>query len=149
MGVDSSDDQHYRALENMYLGAPINEFFAPSVDIANGHATVEIDVTPKLFHAGRAIHGSVYFKMLDDAAFFAASSLEPEYFIVTASFQTYLLRPVTDGKLRAIGTIASQTKRQFIAEAVVFDAKDREVGRGNGIFMRTQSPWTEIPGYAV
>ncbi|MEM1263729.1 MAG: PaaI family thioesterase [Pseudomonadota bacterium] len=140
-------DSHCTGLENMYRGAPINAWYSPTVDITSGRGVIEIDVTPQLHHAGGAIHGSVYFKMLDDAAFFAVASLEPQFFVVTSSFQTYLLRPVVDGKLRSVGTVVSQTKRQFIGEAVVYDSNDKEVGRGNGVFMRTESPWTSIPGY--
>ena len=38
------------------------------------------------FHALNAIHGSVYFKMLDDAAFFAAQSVVEDYMLLTANF---------------------------------------------------------------
>jgi hypothetical protein len=35
-------------------------------------------VRPDFFHAAHAVHGSVYFKALDDAAFFAVASLVQE-----------------------------------------------------------------------
>lgn len=37
----------------------------------DGEAEVSIEVGRELFHASGAVHGSVYFKLLDDAAFFA------------------------------------------------------------------------------
>ncbi len=72
-----SKDPHFVALQKMYLAAPINEFYRPSIDVSEAHATIEIEVSARLFHSARAVHGSVYFKMLDDAAFFAASSRRP------------------------------------------------------------------------
>lgn len=48
-------------------------------------------VKPSSFHAAGALHGSVLFKALDDAAIFAVYSVEPEVLVVTTSFTTYLL----------------------------------------------------------
>ncbi len=96
-------DPHFQALENMYLNAPINAFYDPRIEVSDAEAIVEIEVSEKLFHSAEAVHGSVYFKMLDDAAFFAASALEREVFVLTTSFTTYLPRPVSSGLLRSVG----------------------------------------------
>ncbi len=141
-------DPHFIALQNMYLAAPINEFYRPVIEVSEAQATIEIDVTDKLFHAARAVHGSVYFKMLDDAAFFAANSLEREVFVLTTSFTTYLTRPVSAGRLRSIGRVVNRNKSQFIAEAVVHDSKGNEIGRGSGVFVRSKLPLAEAMGYA-
>ena len=57
--------------------------------------------------------------MLDDAAFFAANSLERDVFVLTTSFTTYLTRPVSSGTLRSVGRVVNRNKSQFIAEAVL------------------------------
>lgn len=144
-----SKDPHFRALEKMYLSAPVNDFYNPRVDISDGEATIEIDVSEKLFHAAGAVHGSVYFKMLDDAAFFAANSRERKTFVLTASFTTYLTRPITSGIIRSVGRLATESRTQFIAESIAYDEKGREVGRGNGIFVRGRSPLAGVPGYEL
>ena len=141
-------DPHFIALQNMYLAAPINEFYRPVIEVSEAQATIEIEVTDKLFHAARAVHGSVYFKMLDDAAFFAANSLEREVFVLTTSFTTYLTRPVSSGRLRSVGRVVNRNKSQFIAEAVVHDSKGNEIGRGSGVFVRSRLPLAEAMGYA-
>ena len=140
---------HYAALEKMYHSAPINQFFEPIVQVREGEATVTMPVHEKFFHAAAAVHGSVYFKMLDDAAFFAAASLEDELMVLTASFTTYLTRPVTEGTLRADGRVVNQTRTQFIVEAIVHDDQDREVGRGSGVFVRGKITLAQIPGYRL
>ncbi len=126
--------QHFRCLESMYMAAPINEIYKPMIQIQEGVATIEIELSEKLHHSAGAVHGSVYFKMLDDAAFFAANSLETETFVLTASFTIYLTRPVSTGRLRSAGRVVSRNKTQFIAESVVYDSDGKEIGRGNGIF---------------
>lgn len=141
------EDPHFAALRNMYLAGPINEIFRPSIEIREGEATIEMEVSERFFHAARAVHGSVYFKMLDDAAFFAANSLERERFVLTASFTTYFTRPITSGTLRSVGKVASRTRSQFIAEAVLVDSQGQEAARGNGVFVRSRIRLEDTPGY--
>ncbi len=142
-------EKHYKGLENMYLGAPINQFYMPRLKIYEGGSEIEIELSEKFHHAANAVHGSVYFKMLDDSAFFAANSLEFDVFVLTTSFTTYLTRPVSKGKMRAIGKVVNLNKSQFIAESVVYDAEDREIGRGNGIFVRSKQLLSNTAGYTI
>ena len=131
----------------MYLAAPINRFYEPTINVSEGHAEIEIDVSEKLFHSAGAAHGSVYFQMLDDAALFAANSLDLESFVLTLSFTTYLTRPVTSGRIRSVGKVLNATGRQFVAEAVLYNAADREIGRGNGLFVRGKLPLKDVTSY--
>ena len=141
-------EKHYRNLESMYQAAPLNDFYQPRMEVSEGEAEIEIDIERKYFHAGMAVHGSVYFKMLDDAAFFAANSLETEVFVLTTAFTTYLTRPITSGKMRAVGKVVNKNRTQFIAEAVLYNDKGKEIGRGNGIFVRSKNKLADVVGYA-
>ncbi len=142
-----NQNSHFSALERMYLAAPVNEFYEPSIDVSEGESTIEVELSQRFYHAAGAVHGSVYFKMLDDAAFFAANSHEPEVFLLTSSFTTYLMRPVSTGKFRAEGRVVHRTRSQFIAEAVVYDENGKEAGRGSGVFVRSRIPLTDASGY--
>ena len=143
-----SDDAHFRKLERMYLAAPINKIFPPKILVSEAGAEIQIDVKPEYFHAAGAVHGSVIFKLLDDAAFFAANSLEQSVFVLTTSFTTYLTRPVSSGIIRSVGKVVNQNKTQFIAESVAYDSAGKELGRGSGIFVRGKIPLVEALGYA-
>ena len=46
----------------MYLAAPINRFYLPSIEVEDKKATISISVDEKMFHSARGVHGSVYFK---------------------------------------------------------------------------------------
>ena len=142
-------DVHYRKLENMYAAAPINQFYSPIMTVSEGVAEIEINANSSLHHSAGAVHGSVYFKMLDDAAFFAASSLETEVFVLTTSFTTYLTRPISEGLMRSVGKVVNKNKSQFIVEAVVYDAENREIGRGHGVFVRSKQRLADVNGYGV
>jgi acyl-coenzyme A thioesterase PaaI-like protein len=103
------NESHFRKLEQTYLAAPTNQYYKP-----------------RFYHAADAVHGSVYFKALDDAAFFAVNSIVEDVFVLTASFNLYLVRPVTDGEMKATG---------------------RLLATGSGTFMRSQIALDESIGY--
>jgi len=142
------DPEHYRRLERMYATAPTNAYYRPELRIGEATATIRVQVREEFFHAAGAVHGSVYFKLLDDAAFFAVNSLITDVFVLTTSFQTYLTRPVSSGALVAEGHVVSRTRRLYVAEAVLRDDRGREVGRGSGTFMPSQIPLDARVNYA-
>jgi len=142
-----ANDAHFRKLERMYLGAPINQWYRPALSISEGSAEVSIAVRPEFFHAANAVHGSVYFKLLDDSAFFAANSLVEDVFVLTTSFNVYLTRPVTSGRMVARGRVVHRSARVILAESEVFDDAGRVVGRGSGAFMPGRTALTEEIGY--
>jgi len=137
---------HYRKLERMYLSAPVNRIYSPKIQIDEGRAVVEIEVGEQFFHAANAVHGAVYFKALDDAAFFAANSLVTDTFVLTVSFNVYFTRPVSEGTLRGEGRVVSRSKSLVIAEAVLFNG-DVEVARGSGSFVPSKIELSEKLGY--
>ena len=139
---------HFQNLISMYLAAPVNKIYQPIMEVSEGEAVIEIELSEKYHHSAGGVHGSVYFKMLDDSAFFAANSLEESFFVLTTSFTTYITRPVAYGKMKAVGKVLQQTKSQFIAESVVYDSEDREIGRGNGIFVKGKFALVDAAGYA-
>ena len=143
----SNRDDHHRRLERMYLAAPANEYFRPEIRIDEGTAEVRLTVRPDFFHAASAVHGSVYFKLLDDATFFAASSLVDDVFVLTASFNIYFLRPISAGVMTARGTIVSRSTRLLIGEGVLTDSDGKEIARGTGTFMPSRVTLDERLGY--
>lgn len=139
-------EEHYQKMEHMYLAAPINEFYLPGISISKGQAEIQTQVRPEFFHAAGSLHGSVYFKLLDDAAFFAVNSLVKDYFVLTVSFNIYLTRPVTKGLLVAQGQVVSRSQNYFVAESVL-TADDKEVARGSGSFLRSKIKLAEVDSY--
>ncbi len=139
--------EHFRRLERMYEQAPINLWLRPKLRIAEGAAEVVMPVRDDMFHAAGAMHGSLMFKMLDDAAFFAVSSLVPEVFVLTASYNVYFTRPVTAGEIKASGRVVHRSSRLFVGESSVVDAAGAEVARGSGTFMKSKIRLTEEIGY--
>lgn len=143
------DTEHYRKLETMYLGANVNTkiFDTTTCKIESKKATITLAVSEDYFHALGAIHGTVYFKMLDDAAYFAVSSVVKDCFMLTSSFNINILRPVSKGKLTAIGTIRYKSSNLFAAEAKLYNQDGKEVAFGTGNFARSKMLLSEEVGY--
>lgn len=127
--------EHHRKLERMYVAAPTNDYYEPTIRIGDGVAEIRIVVRPDFFHAARAVHGSVYFKALDDAAFFAANSLIDDVLVLTTSLNVHLLRPVSQGELTASGEVVSRSRRLLVAESRLRDAQDRLLATATGTFV--------------
>jgi uncharacterized protein (TIGR00369 family) len=121
----------------MYVGAPINQIYKPRIAVQAGQADVWIQATESLHHAGHGLHGSVFFKMLDDAAFFAVASQVEDAFIVTASFHLSFLRGIATGEIHSVGKVIRMSSTICVAEAVLYGADGREAARGMGDFIRS------------
>jgi len=142
-----NNEKHFKDLENMYLAAPINSIYKPTIEVLKGESCIEIEVDEKYFHAAGAVHGSVYFKMLDDAAFFAANSLENKVFVLTSSFTTYITKPVSSGIIKTIGKVVNKNNTQFIVESIAYNIDGKEIARGNGIFVKGKFLLSDALGY--
>ncbi len=140
---------HWRALERLYASAPVNQLFVSSLTVTGvGSARITFMVDERCFHAAGAAHGTIYFKMLDDAAFYAANSLVSDRFLLTTSFNLHFTKPVRDGQITAEGRWVSGRRRVLVAESRLVDAEGEEIGRGTGTFMRSRIPLSGLPGYA-
>lgn len=139
---------HYRALEQLYASAPVNALFDSRLEIVGeGRSRLTFSVTEASYHAAGAAHGTIYFKMLDDAAFYAANTLATDRFLLTTSFNLHFTKPVREGKVIAEGKWVSGRKRVFVAESRLVDEEGDEIGRGTGTFMRSRIALSSLDGY--
>lgn len=139
---------HHRALEALYRSAPINTLFPSTLEIvADGFARIKFEVGTEHYHAAGAVHGTAYFKMLDDAAFYAVNSLVTDRFVLTTAFNLLFTRPLKAGVVTAEGRWISGQRRVFVADARLIDANGEEAARGTGTFMRSGIALSSLPGY--
>ena len=138
---------HFRGLERAYVAAPVTRWMGTRAEVSDGRATVHVEIDPRFHHVAGAVHGSLYFRMLDDAAFFAANSRETEVLLLTASFHLDLFRPVVDGTLRAEGRVVNESRRVITAEAELFDETGSLLARGSGSFMQSGFRLADAKGY--
>jgi uncharacterized protein (TIGR00369 family) len=143
-----TDAEHHRKLERLYAAAPVSQWYGATIAISDGQAEVRLAIRPEFYHAAHAVHGSVYFRALDDAAFFAVNSRVREVLVLTVSFTVHFVRPVRSGELRAVGRLLHGSGRLFLAEADLLDGAGQLLGRGSGVFSRSGIPLDPSIGYA-
>ena len=141
-------DAHLRALESLYDSAPVNRLFESRLSLVEaGRSQIDFTVAPTAYHAAGAAHGTLYFKMLDDAAFYAANALVSDRFLLTTAFNLHFTKPMKEGPARAEGRWISGRRRVFVAEARVVDSSGEECARGTGTFLRSHIALAGLDGY--
>ncbi len=146
--MEAGEAAHFRALESLYTAAPINGLFRSRLEIVEpGFARIRFEVEPDAFHAAGAAHGTIYFKMMDDAAFYACNSLVSDRFLLTTAFNLVFTSPLKTGPAVAEGRWISGRRRVFVGEARLLTPDGEEAGRGTGTFMRSHIPLSGLEGY--
>jgi len=148
MPPEAGQAAHFRALESLYRSAPVNGLFRSEIEIAEpGLVRIRFAVEPAAFHAAGAAHGTLYFKMMDDAAFYACNSLVSDRFLLTTAFNLVFTSPMRSGEAVAEGRWISGRRRVFVGEARLLLPDGSEAARGTGTFMRSHIPLTGLEGY--
>jgi uncharacterized protein (TIGR00369 family) len=139
---------HYRKLERMYHGSPCNDHLDIALSVTDaGEAEIRLGVDESDHHAAGGVHGSYYFKALDDATFFAANSLVEDVFVLTTDFHLQLTQPVTEGDLVAEATVVNDHPKQLIADGVLYDDEGTQLARGTGTFAKSRVELDAEMGY--
>ena len=139
---------HFERLVQMYNKAPIHDFYRNiQLTVNEKSSKIELPIDERYFHAAMSTHGSVYFKLLDDAAFFACQSQIKDFFIVTTSFSVQLLRPITKGRIYAEGKLEFQSRQMLTATSQLYDEKGRLCGSGQGQFLKSKLALESVEGY--
>jgi uncharacterized protein (TIGR00369 family) len=144
---DTDRSDHHRKLEAMYHDTNVNEHVPAELTVGDGTAEIEIPVSEEYYHALGAVHGALYFKALDDAAFFAANSVVEDVFVFTTDFTLSLERPVSEGSITAEGELLNDNPRQLVAGAMACDDEGAELARGTGTFRKSEVELTADIGY--
>lgn len=144
-----NQEKHHELLKKVYAAAPIGGLINDHVISfdSKGDTTVSGFIAQKKHcHTMGSLHGSCYFKLLDDAAFFAAQARSHELFVLTLNFNMTMMRPVLVGEtLRCDGRVTSASKSVIVAEASLYLTKARGaaaseedvlVASGTGTFVR-------------
>lgn len=139
---------HFDRLIQMYQGAPIHEHY-PGINltIEERSAEVTLPVDRRYFHAGEAAHGAIYFKLLDDACYFACQSIEESNFLVTTNLNLNLLRPIFKEKIIAKGKVDFVSANLFTASGELLNERGKLCGTAQASFMRSKGIMNDIKLY--
>jgi len=144
-----SDHEHFKKLENMYLAAPNNQYYKPRIVILKAEATISIQIDPNYYHSAGAVHGSIYFKLLDDSTFFAASSLIEKNFLLTTHTSLHLLMPAKNGELTAQAKVIWSGKSYFLTEGRIFNQNSELIAQGTSTLIKSKLHLNNVDNYKI
>lgn len=140
--------RHFERLSGVFHASPVNADGRTSIEVSRGGARLERVFESDSHHAAGAVHGSCLFKLLDDAAFFAANSLVADRFVLTVNFETHFMRPLSGGAVVAEGRVVRATRRIIWSESEVRDGEGRLLATGTGTFLESAVELSPEIGYA-
>src|SRR6266849_9760035 len=111
------------------LGARIAE-------AAPGRVVLELIAGPQHRHGGGVVQGGVITQIADAAMGMSLATLQEDgVWNTTIELKINFLRPVREGRLRAIGRVVEIKQSLMFSEAEVFDDRDRLVARASSTCM--------------
>ena len=94
------------------------------VEVEPGRAVFAANVRPQLMQNG-VLHGGVLASIADSACAVAAiSRVYPTNYATTINLQVSYLKPVVEGRFRAVGRCLKAGKNVLFSEAQVFDENE-------------------------
>ena len=132
-------DTHFNALIKMYLGASFQKKFpGTEMELWPQKAEIRLPVDSSYHHAAGSMHGYVYFRMLDEVCYFAAMTMEKEFYYLTRSFSIDFIRPFQDGMIIAKSGEITYHERDIIVKGSLYDSQGKVLATGEGVFTKSK-----------
>lgn len=91
-------------------------------EIDAGVATLSLEIKPELKQNHGVVHGGAIASLIDSATAFAIISLlPPDEHATTVDLTISYLRPLTQGRARAVARVVRSGKRLIVVSAELFD----------------------------
>jgi len=140
-------ESHCEKLERQYLSASCSELWDPGVRISEGEAEILLPIRERFHRAPGVVHDGVCFAAMNDSAALAVNSLVEKSLVMTASFNVHFSGRRAAGELVARGRFLDLSGDHYLAESVLTDSEDKEIGRGHGAFTESGVPLSAETGY--
>jgi uncharacterized protein (TIGR00369 family) len=97
-----------------------------------GRVVLELEAGPEHRHGGGVVQGGVITQIADAAMGMSLATLQEDgLWNTTIELKINFIRPVTSGRLRAVGRVVELKQTLMFSEADVLDEQDRLVARAS------------------
>ena len=123
MKTGKLDSAHVERLSQALDSVPFAKFLGIELDeIDAGVATLSFEIRPELKQNHGVVHGGAIASLIDSATAFAIISLLPtDEHATTVDLTISYLRPLTQGRARAVARVIRSGKRLIVVSAELFD----------------------------
>jgi uncharacterized protein (TIGR00369 family) len=106
------------------------------VEAEPGRVVLELETGPQHRHGGGVVQGGVITQIADAAMGMSLGTLQEDgLWNTTIELKINFLRPVIEGRLRAIGRVVEMKQTLFFSEADVIDDRGRLIARASSTCM--------------
>jgi acyl-coenzyme A thioesterase PaaI-like protein len=138
---------HFEKLEQMYLSTQYNEHYKPGIRVSEGEAEIVIPIQKQFCNSAGSIQSSICSKLMEDSAVFAVNSIVDNALVLIENFNMYLTQPIAPGQLIARSRFLRTLGNQYLAESVVTDSEGKEIARGSGVLVESDTKLSSVEGY--
>ena len=125
MKTGKLDPAHIERLSSALNSVPFAKLLGIELEeIDSGIATLAFDIKPELKQNHDVVHGGAIASLIDSATAFAIISLLPTTeHATTVDLTISYLRPLTEGRVRAVARVLRTGKRLIVVSAELFDER--------------------------
>lgn len=106
------------------------------VEAEPGRVVLELVAGPQHRHGGGVVQGGVITQIADAAMGMSLATLQPDgMWNTTIELKINFIRPMVEGRLRAVGRVVEMRQTLLFGEADVVDDRDRLVARASSTCM--------------
>jgi uncharacterized protein (TIGR00369 family) len=106
------------------------------VEVEEGRAVFEVDANGRFWNPIGTVHGGILCDLADAALGICwASTLAEGESFTTVELKINFLRPVREGRLRAVGTVTKRGRHIALTECEITDAEGRLVAKASATQM--------------
>ena len=123
MNTGKLDSAHVERLSQALESVPFARFLGIELDeIDAGVATLSFEIKTELKQNHGVVHGGAIASLIDSATAFAIISLLPtDEHATTVDLTISYLRPLTEGRAKAVARVIRSGKRLIVVSAELFD----------------------------
>ncbi len=123
----------------MYLSDDLNAKNDTGIRLQEGESEIVTTLDGQHCRSDGSLDNASCFKLLGDAASLAVNSVVQDVLVRAESFNVRFDHMMPTGELAAKGRLLGLSEGQYLAESVVVDSEGREVCRGTGAFVKSET----------
>jgi uncharacterized protein (TIGR00369 family) len=138
MNTGKLDSEHVERLSQALDSVPFAKFLGIELDeIDAGVATLSLEIKPELKQNHGVVHGGAIASLIDSATAFAIISLLPtDEHATTVDLTISYLRPLTEGRAKAVARVVRSGKRLIVVSADLFDDRGTLAATGLSTYIK-------------
>jgi uncharacterized protein (TIGR00369 family) len=124
-----------------YINHPMHKPLNMSVALKEKSAKITMSVHSSVLNFVGILHGSIYFKLMDDACFFAVIATNQSSFVVTSNMTVNYIKPVSEGMIITHASVITKRGRLYLCESHITNLEGSILAHATGSFIEPKTTY--------